>query len=360
MEIRRFMDCFLPMPVVGKLEESCWGARGVIPRDQDNGLEDKVLEDPALTGKVNYTYWDGTILRDEDGCGKYHLFASRWNEADGFEKVNGEGGWSGSLAVEAVSDCLYGPYNQRERVLWPDSQGGLGHNVYVFRLREDDPAGKYAAIVSDTRPGDIFTTDSLDGGRWVYRGPVKLDRGYFFRANICIILRPDGAYELLNRDGLIALCRGSILDTFQLEQENLWPQVEGLPTVNMEDPVLWYSGGLYHCVVNQWSTRKAFYIISENGLDGWKLADGIAYSPTVDFLRYENSDVVNRWDKIERPGVYMEYGIVKAMTFAVLDLPKEEDKGNDGHASKVIVVPFDGEALNRFAREQYYGKQTEL
>lgn len=360
MEIRQFMDCFLPMPVVGKLEESCWGARGVIPRDQDNGLEDKVLEDPALTGKVNYTYWDGTILRDEDGCGKYHLFASRWNEADGFEKVNGEGGWSGSLAVEAVSDCLYGPYNQRERVLWPDSQGGLGHNVYVFRLREDDPAGKYAAIVSDTRPGDIFTTDSLDGGRWVYRGTVKLDRGYFFRANICIILRPDGAYELLNRDGLIALCRGSILDTFQLEQENLWPQVEGLPTVNMEDPVLWYSGGLYHCVVNQWSTRKAFYIISENGLDGWKLADGIAYSPTVDFLRYENSDVVNRWDKIERPGVYMEAGIVKAMTFAVLDLPKEEDKGNDGHASKVIVVPFDGEALNRFAREQYYGKQTEL
>ena len=360
MEIRRFMDCFLPMPVVGKLEESCWGARGVIPRDQDNGLEDKVLEDPALTGKVNYTYWDVTILRDEDGCGKYHLFASRWNEADGFEKVNGEGGWSGSLAVEAVSDCLYGPYNQRERVLWPDSQGGLGHNVYVFRLREDDPAGKYAAIVSDTRPGDIFTTDSLDEGRWVYRGPVKLDRGYFFRANICIILRPDGAYELLNRDGLIALCRGSILDTFQLEQENLWPQVEGLPMVNMEDPVLWYSGGLYHCVVNQWSTRKAFYIISENGLDSWKLADGIAYSPTVDFLRYENSDVVNRWDKIERPGVYMEYGIVKAMTFAVLDLPKEEDKGNDGHASKVIVVPFDGEALNRFAREQYYGKQTEL
>lgn len=47
------------------------------------------------------------------------------------------------------------------------------------------------------------------------------------------------------------------------------------------------------------------------------------------------------------------------MTFSVLDLPKEEDKGNDGHASKVIVVPFDGEALNRFAREQYYGKQNQ-
>ena len=90
--------------------------------------------------------------------------------------------------------------------------------------------------------------------------------------------------------------------------------------------------------------------------DDWELADGIAYSPTVDFLRYENSDVVNRWNKIERPGVYIEDGIVRAMTFSVLDLPKEEDKGNDGHASKVIVVPFDGEALNQFAKEQYYGK----
>lgn len=356
MKIRQFMDCFLPIPVVGKLEENCWGAKSVIPRDQDNGLEDKVLEDPAVSGKVNYTYWDGSIVYDEDECGKYHLFASRWNEADGFEKVNGEGGWSGSLAVEAVSDCLYGPYDQKERLLWPDSQGGLGHNVYVFRLRDGDPAGRYAAIASDTRPGDLFTTDSLDKGKWVYRGPVKLDRGHFFRANICIILRPDGAYELLNRDGLIALCRGSILDTFQLVHENIWPRVEGLPTVNMEDPVLWYSGGLYHCVVNQWSARKAFYIISENGLDGWKLADGIAYSPTVDFLRYENSDVVNRWNKIEWPGVYIEDGIVRAMTFSVLDLPKEEDKGNDGHASKVIVVPFDGEALNQFAKEQYYGK----
>ena len=314
MKIRQFMDCFLPIPVVGKLEENCWGAKSVIPRDQDNGLEDKVLEDPAVSGKVNYTYWDGSIVYDEDECGKYHLFASRWNEADGFEKVNGEGGWSGSLAVEAVSDCLYGPYDQKERLLWPDSQGGLGHNVYVFRLRDGDPAGRYAAIASDTRPGDLFTTDSLEEGKWVYRGPVKLDRGHFFRANICIILRPDGAYELLNR------------------------------------------GGLYHCVVNQWSARKAFYIISENGLDGWKLADGIAYSPTVDFLRYENSDVVNRWNKIERPGVYIEDGIVRAMTFSVLDLPKEEDKGNDGHASKVIVVPFDGEALNQFAKEQYYGK----
>lgn len=350
------MDCFLPMPVTGRLTEDCWGAAGVVPRDQDNGLEDKLLSDPSETGRINYTYWDGCMIFDEDGCGKYHMFASRWNEADGFEKVNGKGGWSGSLAVEALSDSLFGPYDQKERLLWPESKGGLGHNVFVLRLREDDPAGKYAAIASDTRPGDIFTTDSLDDGKWTYRGPLKLNRGNFFRANVCIILRPDGVYELMNRDGLIALCEGSILDTFRLVNENIWPEAEGLPTINMEDPVLWYSGGLYHCVVNQWSARTAFYIISENGLDGWKKADGIAYTPLADFLRYENASVVNRWNKIERPGIYLERGIVRAVTFSVLDVEKEKDLGNDGHASKVIVVPFDGEALNRFAKEQYYEK----
>ena len=34
-------------------------------------------------------------------------------------------------------------------------------------------------------------------------------------------------------------------------------------------------------------------------------------------------------------------------TFAVLDVPKDQEKGNDNHGSKVIVEPFDGVALDR-------------
>jgi hypothetical protein len=56
---------------------------------------------------------------------------------------------------------------------------------------------------------------------------------------------------------------------------------------------------------------------------------------------------VNHWDKIERPGVLLENGHVAYFTFAVLDVPKEQEKGNDNHGSKVIVVPFDGAALDR-------------
>ena len=31
----------------------------------------------------------------------------------------------------------------------------------------------------------------------------------------------------------------------------------------------------------------------------------------------------------------------------MIDVPKEEDKGNDNHGSKVLVVPFDGVAFDR-------------
>jgi hypothetical protein len=45
---------------------------------------------------------------------------------------------------------------------------------------------------------------------------------------------------------------------------------------------------------------------------------------------------------MERPGVYIENGHVAAVTLASIDIPKEEDKGNMPHGSKVIVIPFDG------------------
>lgn len=55
---------------------------------------------------------------------------------------------------------------------------------------------------------------------------------------------------------------------------------------------------------------------------------------------------MNHWKKAERPSVYIENGHVAAMTLAVIDVEKEQDKGGGGHGSKVIVMPFDGEALD--------------
>jgi hypothetical protein len=98
-------------------------------------------------------------------------------------------------------------------------------------------------------------------------------------------------------------------------------------------------------VVNGWSDRKAYHITSPDGIKNWTFR-GLAYDPTKDFVRYTDG-TVNHWDKIERPGVVIENGHVTCFTFAVLDVPKNQEKGNDTHGSKVIVVPFDGAALDR-------------
>ncbi|MDO5575597.1 MAG: carbohydrate binding domain-containing protein, partial [Fibrobacter sp.] len=113
---------------------------------------------------------------------------------------------------------------------------------------------------------------------------------------------------------------------------------------NLEDPVLWYSGGYYHVVVNSWSEKKAFHLRSKNGISGWT-NEGVAFDPRSDFLRYTDG-TVNHWCKIERPGVFIQNGHITHWTFAVIDSEKEDDLGNDDHNSKVIVVPFDGVAFD--------------
>ena len=98
-------------------------------------------------------------------------------------------------------------------------------------------------------------------------------------------------------------------------------------------------------MVNGWSDRKAYHVTSPDGIKNWTFR-GLAYDPTKDFVRYADG-TVNHWDKMERPGVVIENEHVTHFTFAVLDVPKNEERGNDTHGSKIIVVPFDGVAFDR-------------
>ena len=355
--VTQFMDCFLPMPIVEGLTEDCWGADLVGARDQGNGLEDRDLSD--------YSYWDGAILKDHES-GKYYMFASRWNQAGGHWGQDGISGWQGSQAVYAVSDSLYGPYEDMGPI-WPDWCEGAGHNVFAFEISESDPlyaeGYKYAISVSDTgmhgdiANGTIHISQSLDGP-WELidngnGGKLKAEGGSGFSlSNVSIMVRPDGRYEATNRNGDIAIA-DSLEGTWEVQSNGLWWQVEGMPNTNVEDPVIWYSDGLYHIVANKWDAKEAYYLTSEDGVTDWVRHSGIAYTPKQNFLTYEDG-TENNWTKLERPNVYIEDGTIKAVTFAVIDVEKEQDFGNDSHGSKIIVVPFDGEALKEFAKTDVY------
>lgn len=353
-EVNQFMDCIDPIPIMGTLSGTCWGAAEVGARDQDNGLEDKTLE--------NYCYWDGGIVKDEE-TGTYYMFASRWNQAGGHWGQNTDSGWvdgwQGSQAIYATSDNLYGPYTDQGPI-WPDWCEGAGHNVFPFALSEKDELYKqgyrYAISISDTgKHGDVANGtihiaksikgpwELIDNGNG---GKLKATGGNGFSlSNISITVRPDGTYEATNRNGDIAIA-DSVAGTWQVKENDLWNKIEGISTGNIEDPVIWYSDGQYHIVANKWDVRMAYYLTSEDGITNWKKHPGTAYTPQADFLKYEDG-TVNRWTKLERPNIYVEDGKIKAMTFAVIDVQKEQDYGSDQHGSKVIVVPFSSDKLQQ-------------
>ncbi len=343
----QFMDCFLPLPVVERLDGACWGATAVGPRDPGNGLEDRTM--------AEYSYWDGSIVKEEES-GKYILFASRWEQKGG-HWGNDEGpGWRGSQAVYAESDSLFGPYTDLGP-LWPDWCEGAGHNVFPLPVSPVDPlyaeGYRWAVCISDTgrheetANGTIHLAESL-------RGPWTLPKngnggrldaaGAFVLSNVSITPRPEGGYLALDRRGNLAEA-DSLAGKWTTVLEGLWRSIpvmaDRIPYI--EDGVIWTSGGLFRIVVNDWDARQAYYLTSPDARS-WTLRPGFAYTPKADFLRYASGEV-NRWTKIERPNVYMENGVIKAMTFAVIDVQKEDDLGNDDHGSKVLVVPFDGERL---------------
>jgi hypothetical protein len=336
---RTFIDYFNPTPIFSSLTTNIWGAPTVGPRDPKNGLEDE--------GMKQWDYWDGQIIKAPDG--KYHLFASRW------EQARGHRGWGNSKAVHAVSDTLIGPYVDKG-LCWPENQGGKGHNVTALIL----PDGRYAVVISETRPGTVFVSKSLDGP-WQQLGLIQVATNEFTKlgrmSNTSMMVRPDGNFEIVPRSGAILISTNGVLGPYVVQGPSIYPTITGMPQHalhNFEDPVVWFSGGLYHIVVNNWSDRKAYHLTSQDGIHDWVFR-GLAYDPTRDFVHYSDG-TVNRWTKLERPGMYLENGHVAAVTLAVIDVQKEEENGNDGHGSKIIVIPFDGAALDRDLQKDQVGK----
>ena len=199
---KTLIDYFLPTPIVGSLETNVWGAPGVFPRDPQNGLEDQTMK--------RWCYWDGSIIRAPDG--KYHMFASRWDQAWGHN------GWIDSCAIHAVSDNVIGPYIDKG-LCWPDNQGGKGHCVLALVL----PDGRYAVVISETRPGEVFVSSSLDGP-WESLGKIQVGTNEFtslgfgchkgIMSNVSPIARPDGDYEIVPRSGAILISKTGILGPY--------------------------------------------------------------------------------------------------------------------------------------------------
>lgn len=298
----RFMDRFEAMPD-GKLSSDVWGAKNVIPRFVDNGIEYPHL-----------SFWGGNILQTDDS--KYHLFVCGWLESA--EKGHME--WPNSIVYHSVSDNLHGPYNIIDTV-------GPGHNPEAFRLAD----GRIVLSVI----GAHYVADDVNGP-W-----EKSDFDYDTRdrpiieglSNQTFAPRQDGSILKVCRGGGTWISQTGLSPYEQITVKRIYPDIEG----EFEDPVVWRDSLQYHLIVNDWLGRIAFY---QRSLDGvhWVTEQGQAYVPGIS--KHKDGQIED-WFKYERIKVFQDpEGRVIQTNFAVIDTIKWDDLGSDNHSSKNICLPM--------------------
>jgi hypothetical protein len=379
---KTFIDYFLPIPVTCPLVTNAWGCTasgstpanctagsGVLPRDTCNGIESP--KNPPS----NY-YWDGSIVKAN---GAYHMFSTRWPGSSGFNP-----GWLSSDPIHAVGGTNpLGPYVDKGYAYSNSAFGSdqhHGHNLQVVTLLD----GTYAMVVSEVVAWTIFTSSSVDGP-WKpcsgSPGPgLSVPSSGFggnnsYASNVSIVVRPDGNFESIQRHGLIALSTTGVCGPYKAQQPtNTYASSDAVPAASSasifpnrkkhldplgpstvegtysvaEDPVIWYSSGLYHVLYDYPGDRVGYHLTSVDGIHNWT-DRGFAYDPrnAQKIFSYSNG-TVNHWFKMERPSVLLQNGLITHVTFAVADVNKDNQiPAGSNHGSKVIVIPFDGVAFDK-------------
>lgn len=340
-EMKSLVDYFQPMEPQGTLiSEGIWGNSNVLPRDVNNGVEDPKLE--------NWCYWDGRIVK---GCdGKYHIYASRWGQ----DFPHGRGWKEDSKGIHAISNDVMGPYKD-EGLLWPQWQRGKGCNVVGLKMHD----GRYAAITSEITKGEVFVADNPNGP-FKFLGEIKWDANGFHpglaaykggtgnMSNVQVILRHDGRYMIVARSTAPMISDDGILGPYKIMGDRVYKNYPELPQEKNEDPTVWYSGGMYHIVYNHWPSKTSHHFTSVDGIKDW-VYRGVAFKKGESKIFKYTDGTINDWEFIERPTAYVdeETGHVTHFIFSVIDVHKGRDRENDNHASKIVVVPFDGKAFDR-------------
>jgi len=293
----QFQDLYLPTPIINGLEsDSIWGDEDIVPRDVDNGFEQK-----------GWRVWGGNPVLNKDG--KYYLTVARWREG---------GGWQNDSEVAlCVADSAIGPYSFIRTIQ------AKGHNPEVIKLKN----GNY---MLHTMWGENQTAKDMRGPWVKNKKNMSLNANGFFSkggnpgANLTTDFRPDGSIILMLKNGTIAISNSGPEGPYDVVSKYNYDRATGYP----EDPVIWRSRHQYHSVYNHDQDNKNAYMRSLDGIN-WIEEQGNAYDRII---RYTDG-TVNKWYQMERPKIIQDAtGRGVYMSFAV------HDKINKH--SKNIIVPL--------------------
>jgi hypothetical protein len=341
------INYFQPMPIVGKLSTTVWGASTVGPRDPANGLEDSGAAGGVGPQQETNFYWDGKILYGNDG--KYHLYATHWDHSNGFGPPGGGStGWKNSIPMESISDNVMGPYVSQGNCYTKNLEGNdMGHNLTA--LIAPTGASPYTLSVGEIVPGQMFSASSPNGP-WTSLGLSQTTTNGHSgcgstSSNFTFTVGHDNRFWATSRAGCV-MDSDQVLGPYKIETDSVLPNLENNDNHDAEDECIWYSGGYYHIVFNYWPVQRAYHIMSKDGITNWT-STGLAYqaaqtpaNANSNWLRYTDG-TVNVWHNMERVGVIVENGHPTHFTFAVTDVNKNVTGISQG-GSKILVVPFNG------------------
>ncbi|MFI3322416.1 MAG: family 43 glycosylhydrolase [Rikenellaceae bacterium] len=341
---KSLVDFFLPMePQSALTSDVAWGDDNVRPRDVKNGIEG------VIDNKLEWCYWDGGVVKGDDG--KYHLYCSRWNQSF----AHGVGWKEDSKAIYAVSDNIMGPYEDKG-LIWAKDDGGKAHNVFGFRLND----GRYGVVTSEITDGIIYVADKPEGP-FKKLGNIEIDtngkslglarygKAPYHMSNVQVRPHPSGkGYMLICRSTAVLISEDNVLGPYKIMTGRVYEDIPELAKNYNEDPTMWYSGGLYHIVYNHWPSKISHHFVSKDGINDWKYCGEAFNKGETKIFKYSDG-TINDWEFIERPtAIVGEDGHVSHFIFSVIDVHKGQDGANDNHASKIIVVPFDGAGFDKY------------
>ena len=313
--------------------------------------EENILRNP------DYHNWGSSIIKGEDG--KYHLFYAQMSKEIGFKSWLTDG-----IISHAVSDSAAGPYVHKEIVIRGRGPGYWdAYTAHNPRIKFFD--GQYYLYYISTNTGDrVLSSKAFDQARNgvitnEFRALVRMNQrigvavsksinGPWERfdqplvepsgpiaqitCNPAVGQRPDGGYIMIVRGDKphVKYANGKWPDHNELIRSQaialsdspmgpweIQPKA-AVGNLNSEDPAIWYDTkrrryyGVYHAF------GYMGMITSDDGIN-WEKAKNYKVLDKA-LKKADGTEILA--NRLERPFIYVEDGVAKVMTVAVLEKNK--------------------------------------
>lgn len=303
----------------------------------------------AVYCEKDYYVWCGSLAKY---CGKYFLFYSRWKKDLGF------GGWVTSSEICIASSWdIFGKF-EFERVLFADEHNdrwdsSCKHNPTIIEYNGkfylyymgNRGNGEYWIHRNNQRIGCAWCDEPLGDWHRSEKPVIDVSKDGFdslLVSNPAVTVMPDNrilmVYKGVEKTGNMpqggaVLCGAAIAETPLEEFKKCGGAIMKNPKNewSVEDPFIWYQNDRYYALVKDFNgyftkTEKVSTALFESfDAKDWKPSEyPLAFTTQIKW----NDGTTEQVHHLERPQIYFENGLPKALLCACCRNSQREDSFN--------------------------------